>query len=318
MSGIQQGQAFNANEDLSRLRAQQLQESALATELARLTMPEKVRAVGLANERTLGDIASTAANTQAQELKNKLSLGTFDTDMEAAKGKSKLGVLETKAKEQEVTGEMLAQFAGTLDTLPADVRHKALFQFAETSGVPMSQQDIDHYANVKPENLSKHLNEQAIAHIKRSKTYITEMDKKAAEERTKIETKKLEIQGRKELEQMGINAGKHQKVGRAGITPGVAIMKQAPAARLGSIKGILDADRHPDTGEPLTDTERTLYESIYNQDVQVVNAANAARGQQGATVVVGPDGKPVLANRVPPTVGSGPARGTPENPIKLD
>jgi hypothetical protein len=70
----------------------------------------------------------------------------------------------------------------------------------------------------------------------------------------------------------------------------------------------------------LTDTERTLYESVYNQDVQTVNAANAARVQQGATVVVPPGGgSPVLSNRVPPVVGGNTApRGTAENPIKLD
>ena len=118
------------------------------------------------------------------------------------------------------------------------------------------------------------------------------------------EPARIQAQKAKEVEQMGIDAGKYVRVPRGNnFTYVQKLTTMAPATRLGAVKSILDSGISPDTHEPLTDIEQHYFKSMYDQDAKTVDAGNAARGQgQGVTAGVNPAGNVTIVPKVQPSV----------------
>ncbi len=93
------------------------------------------------------------------------------------------------------------------------------------------------------------------------------------EKETRLAVTGAETAGRKEIEQMGIDAGKYKR-GGSGTSITTIFAKMTPEARMGAVQKALTTGIDPETGEPMTEMARSGYQSMYDQDARTVNAKN--------------------------------------------
>jgi len=104
------------------------------------------------------------------------------------------------------------------------------------------------------------------------------------------------------IEQMGIDAGKYKRgTGGAG---GVSFVQKLSSMKVpeqvSATYAILQSGVSPDTQQPLTDIEKTFFQSLYDQGARTIEAKTAAAGQ-GTKLDIN-EGKAQLVNKVPPSV----------------
>jgi len=108
----------------------------------------------------------------------------------------------------------------------------------------------------------------------------------------------------RQIEQMGIDAGKYARRGGAG-GGGISFTQKLPSMKVpeqvSATYAILQSGISPDTREPLTDIERTFFQSLYDQGARTLEAKTASQGV-GPTLQVQPSGSMQMINKTAPSV----------------
>jgi len=116
------------------------------------------------------------------------------------------------------------------------------------------------------------------------------------------------------IEQMGIDAGKYKRGtgGGGGVSFVQKLSSMKVPEQVSATYAILQSGVSPDTQQPLTDIEKTFFQSLYDQGARTIEAKTAAAGQ-GTKLDIN-EGKAQLVNKVPPSVR--PPEGPPVNSTK--
>lgn len=114
----------------------------------------------------------------------------------------------------------------------------------------------------------------------------------------------MQTAAQERMNQANIEAGKYNKTGKSGSSLLVRLSGMKVPEQLSALQGILATGVNPDTGQPLSDIERTYFQSSYEQGARTTDARYAGQGQ-GLGARVDETGSVVLANKAAPTVGAG-------------
>jgi hypothetical protein len=228
-----------------------------------------------------------------------LAEGTKDFKLGEAQNGFDIDKLKTAATKQGMFSDMLGKAGVQLQGVPPVQRFAALSQMAQQSGFDINNpafsniiqkaQSLD--PNKLPEMLTGYSQQLAQLAAKNSTAYIQAMD-----------VAKLHGETSKEVARIGASSRENVVAakGKGNTTQTNIVLKQSPAARSGSVTGILNSGVNPDTKEPLTQHEKALYSAMLEQDISTVNAQLAARQQPGIMAQIQTDGTLKLVNKPMP------------------
>jgi len=297
-AGQQFGQAqLNAQAD-NDFRQQQIQEALLKNKLTEATMPYDIDQKRLGVNKLQEELPGVTADALVKRLAAENKSATNASDIATSIAKNNSIVLGEKLKQSEYTQTMLNDLIPRLQATPPAARHSVLMEYSKSNNLPMTPEDMAHFQSMPSEQLPKYLADARDHAIKTSAAYQTELMKQLQHLEGIKET------GKNQTNVANIYATSRVNAANAKAVPYINMLsKLSPDKRLGAVQGILVSGMDPETNELLTEEQRKIYQAIYNQDVNTINASNAAKDKGGIVPQTGPDGITLENRPAIPSVG---------------
>ena len=252
---------------------------------------------------------------------NAYAEGVLGSKISAANQENLAKVSKSQVEKLDSLGRMAAQIGTLLGNTPEGLprQQRALGWMQENSINPNSK--IGQYILTNPP--------EKLIEVSQKLSQLTSSYQQALmQKEMALEQERMKQRGATEREEKAIAAGKYKK--SASLSWSQKFETLDANKQLMTLAGALQSGKSPITGEDMDEDEKAYFTTRYQQAKAIVDATNAARAQavnQGIVPTINPQGGVELTSRTPiPSAGvpipgiqpSQPARGTRENPIKLD